>query len=93
MLLSRRAHAQKGFELKGSAVRAYTPCNPEPQDEAWYIFLTDPANNYVVSFTKVRGCVWVCVWGWERGAQLHAGAAVEGLHQSTQHGAHKVTIP
>jgi hypothetical protein len=53
LLLSRAAHASGGLKLKGSAIRAFTPSNPEPQDEAWWVFLTDPANNHVVAFTKV----------------------------------------
>jgi hypothetical protein len=54
VLLSRQSHGAAGFKLRGSAVRAFTPSNPEPQDEAWYVFLTDPANNHVVAWTKVR---------------------------------------
>jgi hypothetical protein len=53
VLLSRLSHGAPGFKLRGSAVRAFTPSNPEPQDEAWYVFLTDPANNHVVAWTKV----------------------------------------
>ncbi|GBF89855.1 hypothetical protein Rsub_02559 [Raphidocelis subcapitata] len=54
LLLSRAAHASGGFKLKGSAIRAFTPSNPEPQDEAWWVFLVDSANNYVMSYTKAN---------------------------------------
>lgn len=54
ILLNRPCHAQEGFSLKGTAVRAFTPSNPEPQDEAWYAFLTDPGSNFVLTWAKVR---------------------------------------
>jgi hypothetical protein len=64
VLLARTSHAQGGVSLKGTAVRAFTPSNPEPQDEAWYAFLTDPGNNYVVGWAKARaGRRAACVGG------------------------------
>ena len=73
VLLSRRAHAARGFSLKGSAVRAFTPCNPEPQDEAWYAFLVDPAGNHVLAFTKAN------LIEAERAALEHPGAIAATL--------------
>ncbi len=54
VMLSRRSHRQEGFALRGSAVRAYTPYNPVPRDEAWYFFLVEQNSNAVWAWTKVR---------------------------------------
>lgn len=54
VLLSRPSHKAEGFQLRGSAVRAYTPYNPVPRDEAWYFFLTEPSTNSVLAWQKVN---------------------------------------
>ncbi|KAG2441769.1 hypothetical protein HXX76_003382 [Chlamydomonas incerta] len=59
LLVTRPAHNSPGFEAqapqRGSskAVRAFTPNNPIPHDEAWHVFLVDPASNAVLSWSKV----------------------------------------
>lgn len=72
VLLTRRSHASPGFRLKGSAVRAYTPCNPEPQDEAWWAFLVEPTGNHVLAFAKAN------LIDAERAA-LESPSAVDGM--------------
>jgi hypothetical protein len=54
VLLGRAAHHSRHFQLRGSAVRAFTPHNPLPRDEAWYFFLVDAASNAVWAWKKVR---------------------------------------
>lgn len=62
VLLSRPSHRSEGFQLRGSAVRAYTPNNPVERDESWYFFLVEPNNNAVWTWTKVGWMDgWVCV--------------------------------
>ncbi|KAG2451784.1 hypothetical protein HYH02_003562 [Chlamydomonas schloesseri] len=59
LLVTRPAHNTPGFEAqapqRGSskAIRAFTPNNPIPHDEAWHIFLVDPTSNAVLSWSKV----------------------------------------
>ena len=72
VLLSRPSHRSGDYQLRGSAVRAYTPNNPVPRDESWYFFLVDPSNNAVWTWSKVRArgvcgvdtfCALACVAG------------------------------
>lgn len=57
MLLSRPAHATPGYKVAGKVVRAFAPHCPVPREESWYLLLTDPANNLLLSFQKVWGLV------------------------------------
>lgn len=62
-------------------MRAFTPSNPEPQDEAWYAFLTDPANNQVLAWTKVTINDPTCLSRGQREGAGRSGvkAMVEGV--------------
>lgn len=59
LLVTRPAHnapgAQQVAPARGSskAVRAFTPSNPIPRDENWHVLVVDPANNAVLSWSKV----------------------------------------
>jgi hypothetical protein len=55
VLLSRPAHATPGYKVAGKVVRAFAPHCPVPREESWYLLLTDPANNLLLSFQKVGG--------------------------------------
>eukprot|EP00879_Flechtneria_rotunda_P006197 GHRR01006515.1.p1 GENE.GHRR01006515.1~~GHRR01006515.1.p1 ORF type:complete len:456 (+),score=176.99 GHRR01006515.1:409-1776(+) len=54
VLVSRPSHMTEGYQLRGSAVQAYTPNNPVPRDESWYIFLTEPSTNSILAWTKAN---------------------------------------
>ncbi|KAG2485811.1 hypothetical protein HYH03_015521 [Edaphochlamys debaryana] len=59
LLVSRRSHNTPGFESqapsRGSskAIRAYTPNNPIPKDEAWHVMVVDPSTNAVMAWNKI----------------------------------------
>jgi hypothetical protein len=95
VLLSRRSHRQEGFALRGSAVRAYTPYNPVPRDEAWYLFLVDPNNNAIWAWTKVGLCD---LWGNLRGvlrvyvALPHGVSWAQNYHPNIRFNATNVSI-
>ncbi|GAX76583.1 hypothetical protein CEUSTIGMA_g4029.t1 [Chlamydomonas eustigma] len=54
VVLTRLVHTSTDFEppVSGKVVRACTPLFPHPREENWHFFLTDPATNSVLGYTK-----------------------------------------